>query len=108
MNESPAAEPVVTAADTDEAQEASTRFGRLRERTSEPELFISGLLASLVWFALVGRVGAVRASSFHYLEPFYGLVIAAMLLGEKIGVWDVVGVIVVAMGIVAVQRSKRA
>lgn len=70
--------------------------------------FISGLLATLVWFALVGRIGAVRASSFHYLNPFFGLVIAAMLLGEKIGVWDVVGVIVVAMGIFAVQRSKRA
>ena len=70
--------------------------------------FISGLLATLVWFALVGRIGAVRASSFHYLNPFFGLVIAAMLLGEQIGVWDVVGVIVVAMGIFAVQRSKRA
>ncbi|MCJ8138250.1 DMT family transporter [Falsirhodobacter halotolerans] len=70
--------------------------------------FISGLLATLVWFALVGRIGAVRAASFHYLNPFFGLLIAALLLGEVIGIWDVVGVIIVALGILAVQRSKRA
>ena len=53
MNESPAAEPVVPASHAEPEQEASTRFGRLRERTDELELFISGLLA----FALLAVPG---------------------------------------------------
>ncbi len=68
--------------------------------------FVSGLLATWVWFALVSRIGAVRGASFHFLNPFFGLVIASLLLGETIGPWDVVGVLVVAAGILAVQRSK--
>jgi drug/metabolite transporter (DMT)-like permease len=68
---------------------------------------VPGLAATLVWFLLVGRIGAVRASTFHFLNPFLGVVIAAVLLGEQIGVLDVVGVIIIAGGILAVQLSKQ-
>ena len=33
---------------------------------------VPGLLATWVWFALVGRIGAVRAAAFHFLNPFSG------------------------------------
>lgn len=68
--------------------------------------FVPGLLATWVWFGLVGRIGAVRASTFHFLNPFFGVLIAAALLGEPVGMWDVVGVAIVAAGILAVQLSK--
>ncbi len=67
---------------------------------------VPGLLATWVWFLLVGRIGAVRAATFHFLNPFFGLVIAALLLGERIGPLDVVGVVIAAGGILAVQLSK--
>lgn len=70
------------------------------------QLLVPGLLATLIWFSLVGRVGAVKASAFHFLNPFFGVVIAALLLGERIGVLDMVGVAVAAAGILAVQLSK--
>ena len=38
---------------------------------------LSGLIATVLWFALVRRVGAVRASAFHFLNPFFGAAIAA-------------------------------
>jgi len=69
---------------------------------------VPGLLATLIWFLLVGRIGAVRASTFHFLNPFFGVAVAAVLLGERLGVLDVVGVVVIAGGILAVQLSKRA
>lgn len=72
------------------------------------QLFIPGLAATLLWFALVGRIGAVRASTFHFLNPFFGVVVAALLLGERIGPLDVLGVVVVMLGILAVQLSRRA
>lgn len=67
---------------------------------------VPGLLATLVWFLLVRRIGMVKASTFHFLNPFLGVVIAALLLGEALGVMDFVGVIVIAGGILAVQLSK--
>ncbi|MFG5384790.1 DMT family transporter [Yoonia sp. R2-816] len=69
---------------------------------------VPGLAATLVWFLLVRRIGAVRASTFHFLNPFFGVAIAAVLLGERIGFLDVVGVAVIAGGILAVQISKQA
>lgn len=68
---------------------------------------VPGLAATLVWFLLVGRIGAVKASTFHFLNPFLGVATAAILLGEAIGVLDVVGVAIIAGGILAVQLSKQ-
>ncbi|MDG1376459.1 MAG: DMT family transporter [Yoonia sp.] len=68
---------------------------------------VPGLLATWVWFMLVGRIGAVKASTFHFLNPFLGVAIAAALLGETLGADDVLGVIIIAGGILAVQMSKQ-
>lgn len=68
---------------------------------------VPGVVATLVWFLLVQRIGAVRASSFHFLNPFLGVAIAALVVGESLSVQDVIGVLVVTLGIVAVQYSKR-
>ncbi len=67
---------------------------------------VPGLVATVVWFLLVGRIGAVKASTFHFLNPFLGVVVAAVLLGERLGVLDVIGVVIIAGGILAVQLSK--
>jgi drug/metabolite transporter (DMT)-like permease len=66
-----------------------------------------GLLATWIWFKLVERIGAVRAATFHFLNPFFGVVIAAVVLGEKLGLYDVIGVTVIAAGILAVQLSRQ-
>lgn len=68
---------------------------------------VPGLLATWVWFELVGRIGTVRASTFHFLNPFFGVIVAWILLGETLGLMDVVGVFVIAGGILAVQLSKQ-
>lgn len=68
---------------------------------------VPGLTATLVWFLLVQRVGAIKAATFHFLNPFFGVAIAAMLLGEGLGLLDYVGVAIIAVGILAVQLSKQ-
>ena len=68
---------------------------------------IPGLAATLVWFKLVNRIGAIKAATFHFLNPFFGVVIAALILSESLGVWDMVGVVVVMIGILAVQLSRQ-
>ncbi|WP_171206529.1 DMT family transporter [Ruegeria sp. HKCCA0235A] len=66
-----------------------------------------GLLATLIWFLLLDRIGAVRAATFHFLNPVFGVTIAAILLGEKLGAMDAVGVTVTTLGILAVQLSRQ-
>lgn len=70
------------------------------------QVLIPGLAATLLWFALVGRIGAVRASAFHFLNPFFGVAIAAIVLGEPVRPLDILGVVVVMAGILAVQLSR--
>ncbi len=67
---------------------------------------IPGLAATWVWFLLVNRIGAVRAATFHFLNPFLGVAIAALLLGEQLGALDILGVLVIMAGILAVQTAK--
>ena len=69
-------------------------------------VLMPGLLATFIWFWLVGRIGAVRAATFHFLNPFFGVLIAAIFLGESLGIWDAVGVIVIMAGIFMVQTSR--
>jgi drug/metabolite transporter (DMT)-like permease len=69
---------------------------------------VPGLAATFVWFWLVNRIGATRAATFHFLNPFFGVAIAALLLGEKLGFVDIIGVLVITLGILAVQLSKQA
>jgi drug/metabolite transporter (DMT)-like permease len=67
---------------------------------------VPGLAATYVWFLLVERIGAVRAATFHFLNPVFGVAIAAVLLGETLSVRDVIGVVVVTIGILLVQLAR--
>lgn len=70
------------------------------------QILVPGLAATLLWFALVARIGAVRAATFHFLNPFFGVAVAAALLGERITLLDVAGVAIVMAGILAVQMAR--
>ena len=70
-------------------------------------VLMPGLVATFIWFWLVQRIGAVKAATFHFLNPFFGVMIAAVLLGETLRVWDIVGVVVIMFGILAVQMARQ-
>ncbi|MEM8956203.1 MAG: DMT family transporter [Pseudomonadota bacterium] len=69
-------------------------------------ILVPGLAATVVWFALVNRIGAVRAATFHFLNPVFGVLIAALLLGERVTLLDLLGVAIVTGGILMVQLSR--
>ena len=48
----------------------------------------------------------MRGATFHFLNPFFGVAIAAAILGERLGLTDVIGVLIIMAGILAVQLSK--
>ncbi|MCA8878700.1 MAG: DMT family transporter [Rhodobacteraceae bacterium] len=70
-------------------------------------VFVAGLAATFLWFVLVNRIGATRAATFHFLNPAFGVAIAWAVLGEPVHPTDMVGVAIIAAGILAVQLSKQ-
>ncbi|MGB0439605.1 MAG: DMT family transporter, partial [Paracoccaceae bacterium] len=70
-------------------------------------MLVPGLAATLVWFLLVDRIGALKAATFHFLNPFFGVAVAAVILGETLGALDLVGVAVITVGILAVQIARQ-
>ncbi|MCA2006597.1 DMT family transporter [Tritonibacter mobilis] len=69
--------------------------------------FVPGLAATLIWVMLLNRIGAVRAATFHFLNPVFGVAVASVLLGESLGMLDMIGVGVVTLGILAVQLARQ-
>lgn len=67
---------------------------------------VPGLAATWVWFKLVQRIGMVRGATFHFLNPFFGVLVAAVFLGESLRLLDLIGVAIIMAGILAVQLSK--
>jgi drug/metabolite transporter (DMT)-like permease len=69
-------------------------------------IFVPGILATIIWFMLVNRIGPIKAATFHFLNPFFGVAIAAVLLGEQLGLVDYIGVATIMVGILAVQLAR--
>ena len=66
-----------------------------------------GLIATFIWVLLLNRIGPLRAATFHFLNPVFGVAVASVLLGERLGPMDMVGVLIVTLGILAVQLSRQ-
>lgn len=59
----------------------------------------------LTWFWLLRHYPATRLSAFSFLTPVFGLLFAALALGESIGGRLIVAMLFVAVGIVLVNRK---
>ena len=72
------------------------------------QVVLPGIIATLLWFTLVKWITAAGASTFHFLNPIFGVGIAAIMLGEPVSLWDGVGVALVAAGILIVNFRRDA
>ena len=61
---------------------------------------ILGAVAHVWWYRAVDVVGPSLASVFMNLQTVVGLALAAMLLGEGVGAWQIAGGILVLAGVV--------
>ena len=58
----------------------------------------------LAWFWLLARYPATRLSAFSFLTPVFGMLFAALALGETVGPRLVIAMVFVAIGITLVNR----
>jgi drug/metabolite transporter (DMT)-like permease len=60
---------------------------------------ILGAVAHIWWYRTVERVGAARAAVFMNVTPIVGVFLASALLAEPVGVWEILGVLLVLGGV---------
>lgn len=60
------------------------------------------------WLSITSmrHISAAQASSFGMAEPVVAIIIAWALIGERLSVWQVVGIAVTAVGIMYAERSR--
>jgi drug/metabolite transporter (DMT)-like permease len=66
-----------------------------------------GAVAHIWWYRAVEVVGASRSAIFMNLQPVVGLALAGALLGERIGLWQVAGGVLVLAGVALTTRAAR-
>jgi drug/metabolite transporter (DMT)-like permease len=64
-----------------------------------------GAVAHIWWYRAMDVVGPSRAAMFMNLQPLVGLALAAVLVGEDIGGWQVAGVACVLGGVALTTRA---
>lgn len=65
----------------------------------------STVLAVVGFFAAMQRLGAADAASLSTLEPVVTVLLAAIFLGEEIGVWQIAGGAIILAAVVVLARS---
>lgn len=68
---------------------------------------VCSALAFLVMFALVAEIGPMRMTTITYVNPAVAIVAGALILGERVTVWTVVGFVLVLAGSYLVTRKRR-
>jgi drug/metabolite transporter (DMT)-like permease len=65
------------------------------------------IIAFQIWFHLLKTCGATKASAFHFLIPPLAMIFAWIVLGERIVLSDLLGIVPVAAGIFLVTHAGR-
>ena len=65
------------------------------------------VLANLLWFGAISRVGPSRASMFANLQPFLAAIFSLLILSESMTTVQVAGGILIAGGILLSRGSRR-
>ena len=68
---------------------------------------VCSALAFVLFFALIAEIGPARATSITYVNPAVAILAGAVLLGEQVTVWTVVGFVLVIAGSWLVTRRAK-
>jgi drug/metabolite transporter (DMT)-like permease len=66
------------------------------------------VLTNVLWFRSIHRIGANRATLATNLEPFVAALLAVLLLSESISALQVLGGLLIGLGILSVRRPRAA
>jgi len=61
----------------------------------------------LMWNKAVAEIGAARAGPYLYLVPVFGIAMAYVILGERLYLYHLIGVVLIFAGIWLASKDKR-
>jgi drug/metabolite transporter (DMT)-like permease len=67
---------------------------------------VCSALAFIVMFALVAEIGPMRMTTITYVNPAVAIVAGALILGEPVTIWTIVGFVLVLGGSYLVTRKR--
>lgn len=82
----------------------------LSQDTALPLLYFAifpGILAYAFWNHGVQTIGPTRSAIFMYLTPVFASVLATVFLGESLGLFHVVGALLILAGLLLATRTGR-
>jgi drug/metabolite transporter (DMT)-like permease len=62
--------------------------------------------AFLIMFALIAEIGPMRMTTITYVNPAVAIIAGAVVLGEKVTIWTIVGFVLVVGGSFLVARRR--
>ncbi len=66
------------------------------------------VLTNVLWFRSIHKIGANRATLAANLQPFVAAVLAVILLSEPLGLLQIAGGVLIALGLLVVRRRTAA
>jgi drug/metabolite transporter (DMT)-like permease len=67
---------------------------------------VCSALAFLIMFALIAEIGPMRMTTITYVNPAVAIAAGALILGERITIWTIVGFVLVLAGSYLVTRRR--
>ncbi len=64
------------------------------------------VLTNVLWYFGVKQLGGPRTAFYSYLQPFLGVLAACLILGEAIVGWQVLGGVLVILGMIIYRRRQ--
>jgi drug/metabolite transporter (DMT)-like permease len=71
-------------------------------------VLVISIAASLLWFWILGKGEASTVGVYLFLSPVFGLIFAALVLGEKLHLRDGLGLLIVSAGVALVRWGSPA
>ncbi len=65
------------------------------------------VITNIIWYNGVKRLGVSRTAYYSYLQPFFGVIAAAILLSEIVVPWQIVGGIMVIGSLLIYRLSSK-
>ena len=65
------------------------------------------VVAILIWNIAIGRIGPSRSAFYMYLTPVFAAMFAIPVLGESIGVYHIIGAVLIVIGVTLSSRKAR-
>ena len=64
------------------------------------------VFAYMVWYTAVQRIGSARTSIYSNLTPVVAMAIGALLLGERVSGWQLVGAALILSGLAVARLAQ--